>query len=90
MTSKVVQLTPREPKAVIASDQVGKDFAKASATSATDEPTNLSSAGSLNPSLKREKVSKDLIEASRAQVGPVEAQSTGNGDHNTCVKEPSA
>ena len=58
MTSKVVPAAPRYSKSNLPVDEACKEDVKASVTSATDEPNSLSTATSLLPSTKKDKISK--------------------------------
>ena len=80
MTSKVVPTAPRDLKAIIASDDAGKEDVKASATSATDEPTNSSTLGSLNTTNKKEKPVKAPGDAQKPQ-GEAQLELVGDLSH---------
>ena len=58
MTSKVISTAPRDSQGVVAADLASREDAKVLTISGSEEPTNSSSAGSVLPSTKKEKLPK--------------------------------
>ncbi len=69
MTSKVVPAAPRDSKSNLPLDEACKEDIKASVTSATDEPNSLSTATSLLPMPKKDKLCKALEDSSKPLQG---------------------
>ena len=88
MTSKAaVSPAAQDLKASEVTDLATREDVKASATSATDEPTNSSSAPSLVPPKKKERQSKGPSEASKPGVGSFEAHLAAPNSDRSVVKE---
>ncbi len=96
MTSKASPAAAKDPKTVLPCGLATQEDLKASATSGNDEPTNSSSAGSLNPSTKKEKSQKALkaspsLEPDDSESLPVAssiALTLTNERPKDCAKEP--
>ena len=78
MTSKVVPAAPRDSKSNSPLDEASKEDVKASVTSATDEPNSLSTATSLLPPAKKDKLCKAAEEPPKPLQVPSEAKPEPN------------
>lgn len=89
MTSKVVSTALRDSQGVEAADLASRLDVKAAAISGNEEPTNSSSAGSVHPSTKKEKLPKASPVTPKQEEKPGE-KSLSNGVRSDDMAKTSA